>query len=861
MIEQERIDRAKDVDLVKLFRSRGIKLSRVGKGYQGICPFHSDKSPSLSVTPQKGVWNCLGCDKGGDSIRFVELYDKVDFKEAVSILSDTPLRAAVAVEKKKTAKRLSVSHYKLLEKVIEHYFQSFTEETKARKYLEGRGITKKSLFSSYRIGYSNGSLLKSLAEDGEVVDKLKDLGILNEKGTEHFYNCVTFPLYNNGKAVGLYGRRISGSGAEHLYLSGNRKGIFNPQTVKTNTEIIITESIIDSLTLINAGITNTIPAYGTNGLLAEHIKLLQENGIKKTILCFDNDEGGRKGLVTNCEKLEKKGIAVETISLPESKDINSFFLSAANPKIRFQKLLPADKAVKKEKYSPFAHGYTVLFDKRLYEVVGISKKPAKLKATVKGLLEEDGKKRFHVDTVDFYSARSRAFIAKGLSGLFREPESVIAEDLNRLLEYTENYEPPSEEDQGEVITPEARQAALSFLNNPGLLRELIRDIETVGYTGEEMNKLLCYLAAISRKMEDPLSIMIQSRSAAGKSHLQDTILSMIPEGDYIKYTRLTDQSLFYQDRYRLMHKILAVEELDGLSGAIYSIRTIQSSKRLTVAYVGKDPATGEMKSEEKIVEGPLMIFITTTQVDIDGETASRFLFLSIDESEEMTEKILAKQRHSHTMEGLLDKLKSEEIIKKHLAINKFLEPITVINPYGDLLKFSSKSLRARRDNMKYLNLIRAITFIYQFQRKRKILSYGNRKEEYISVTLNDIEMANNIANEVLGRSLDELSTPSRKLLEMIQDMCQQRTADQNDEVRFTRRDIRIFTGWSDFQIRTHINQLEDLEYIFSTTGRKGKEYVYELIVREGGEDGESFLVGLVNMEELREKAKKIGIKD
>ncbi|MBT7632095.1 MAG: DNA primase, partial [Desulfobacula sp.] len=116
-------------------------------------------------------------------------------------------------------------------------------------------------------------------------------------------------------------------------------------------------------------------------------------------------------------------------------------------------------------------------------------------------------------------------------------------------------------------------------------------------------------------------------------------------------------------------------------------------------------------------------------------------------------------------------------------------------------------------------------------------------------------------NEVLGRSLDELSTPSRKLLEMIQDMCQQRTAEQNDEVRFTRRDIRIFTGWSDFQIRTHINQLEDLEYIFSTTGRKGKEYVYELIVKEGGEDGELFLVGLVNMDELRAKAKILAIKD
>ncbi len=198
-------------------------------------------------------------------------------------------------------------------------------------------------------------------------------------------------------------------------------------------------------------------------------------------------------------------------------------------------------------------------------------------------------------------------------------------------------------------------------------------------------------------------MMIKSRSAAGKSYLQDTVLSMVPEDDFVKYTRLTDQALFYKDKDSLKHKILAIEELDGMNGAVYSIRSIQSSKKITIAYTGKDPVTGELKTQDNTVEGPLMVFITTTQVDIDGETASRFVFISIDESEEMTKKILAKQRQSQTMEGMINKLKSAEIIKKHQDANRLLRPLSVFNPYADLLTFTSRSLRARRDLLVKVN--------------------------------------------------------------------------------------------------------------------------------------------------------------
>jgi hypothetical protein len=414
------------------------------------------------------------------------------------------------------------------------------------------------------------------------------------------------------------------------------------------------------------------------------------------------------------------------------------------------------------------------------------------------------------------------------------------------------------------MSADDRENALAFLKNPELFAEILADFETLGVTGEETNKLLCYIAAVSRKMEEPLSVMIQSRSAAGKSFLQDTVLSLIPEDETIKYTRLTDQALFYKESTSLKHKVLAIEELDGMNGAIYSIRSIQSSKKITIAYTGKDPVTGRLKTEENTVEGPLMIFITTTAEEIDGETASRFVFLSIDESSEMTDRILEKQRERHTMAGMIGSLGADRIIAKHRNANRLLSPLKIVNPYAGLLTFSSKSLRARRDHTKYLNLIEAVTCLFQYQRERKTVQHEGRPIEFITVTLSDIAKANEIACEILGRSLDELSPPSRRLLGLIREMvtkeCQERDI-ESEHYRFTRRDIRHFSGWSDFQVKTHVKQLEDLEYIYPTAGKKGKEYVYELLATCEISEDKPFLMGLTGIKELRDKARQAGISD
>ena len=466
---------------------------------------------------------------------------------------------------------------------------------------------------------------------------------------------------------------------------------------------------------------------------------------------------------------------------------------------------------------------------------------------------------FELTTIDLYSSRSRIWFAKLCADLFEAAQELIKEDLGRILTLVEKYKPKAQKTTRQELTKAERNDALRLLKTKDIFAEILTDLEAMGVTGEQTNKLVGYLAAVSRKLDEPLSVLIQSRSAAGKSTLQDAILLLVPDEDYVKYTRITDQALFYKDEDSLVHKILAIEEETGMGGAAYSIRNIQSSKKITVAATGKDPGTGKMKTEEYTVNGPVAVMITTTAAELEGETASRFLFLTIDESTKMTEAIHRMQREAETLEGLVRKKKQDRIIKKHHNAQRLLKPLAVVNPFTQYLSYPNQSLRTRRDHKKYLGLIRAIAFLYQYQRKIKTVDVEGEPVEYIEVTLDDIDKANQLANEVLGQSLDELARPSRTLLSCIYKMVKDISDKQKsciDEIYFTRRMIREHTGWSDWQIKAHIKQLEEMEYLHVRIGSKGKEYAYALNYRGQAEDSGKCYLNLTPVDEIKKLMKK-----
>ena len=442
--------------------------------------------------------------------------------------------------------------------------------------------------------------------------------------------------------------------------------------------------------------------------------------------------------------------------------------------------------------------------------------------------------RFHLDSVDLCrDAERRRFIERAAeeTGLTAD---LLKRDVARLLLAVEQAQAelakPTENVAAAVtLTPEEREAALTWLREPNLIARLREAFHQAGIIGEESNTLVAYLAGVSRKLERPLAIIIQSASAAGKTTLMDAVLSFFPEEERVKYSAMTGQSLYYLGETNLKHKILAVVEEAGAERASYALKLLQSEGELTIASTGKDPTTGKMVTQEYHVEGPVMIFLTTTAIDLDEELQNRCLTLAVDESAAQTERIHRVQRERRTLAGLLAHEQRKDLLTKLRNAQRLLSPLAVVNPFAPALTFATARTRNRRDHEKYLTLIDAIALLHQHQRAHGQHLVNGRVVEFVEVTLDDIALANELAPEVLGRSLDELPPQTRRLLGFIRDLMKAKRKEQRAVTTFSRRELRDLCGWSLTQVRVHLERLVELEYLAVRHGRLGSQFVYEVL--------------------------------
>ena len=257
---------------------------------------------------------------------------------------------------------------------------------------------------------------------------------------------------------------------------------------------------------------------------------------------------------------------------------------------------------------------------------------------------------------------------------------------------------------------------------------------------------------------------MQSSSAAGKSALLDAVLAFMPDEARVKYSAMTGQSLFYMGETNLKHKVLAIVEEAGASRASYALKLLQSEGELTIASTGKDPDTGNLVTQQYRVEGPVALLLTTTARNLDEELLNRCLVLTVDESRTQTQAIHQQQRRRRTLEGLVAKHARATVLTLHQHAQRLLRPLEVLNPYAADLTFPDQTTRLRRDHEKYLTLIDTVALLHQHQRQLKTVQRGAQTIEYVEVTIDDIALANTLAHEVLGRSLDELPPQTRRVL-------------------------------------------------------------------------------------------------
>ncbi len=793
----------------------------------------------------------------------------------------------------------------LLREVVDYYHDTLLQSPEALAYLESRGLNDPELINHFKLGYANRTLglrlpQKNRKTGAELREKLQRLGVYRESGHEHLNGSLVVPLFNQtGDVVQLYGRKIRDDLREgtayHLYLAGDHAGVFNDAGLVGCEEIILCEALIDALTFWRWGFKNVTSSYGVNGFTDEILNTLVELKIKRVLIAYDRDEAGNIAAEKVAKQLNENGIDAFRVLFPKGMDANEYALKVTpapksvevalrkaewigngvnknNPDESQPETAAAKEEVKPEITSSLAAKVTepkILVDAseseinltvetRHYRVRGLNKNTSHELLKINLLTKMDS--LFYVDTLDLYSAKARAVYVKQAALELGIDESVLKSDLGAVLLQLEELQDQlirgvlGKSEKRHAMSDEELHAALALLKSSTLMQQVLADFARCGVVGEEANKQVAYLAAVSRKLDRPLAVMVQSSSAAGKSSLMEAVLKFMPEEERIQYSAMTGQSLFYLGEKDLKHKILAISEEEGAHSASYALKLLQSEGVVSIASTGKNATTGNLETQEYRVEGPVMLFSTTTAIDLDEELLNRCLVLSVDESREQTELIHAQQRKRRTLEGLKASEDKQRLITLHQNAQRLLRPLKVVNPFAEHLTFLSDKTRTRRDHEKYLALIDAITLLHQYQRDVKRVEHDGAVIEYIEVALSDIELANQLAHDVLGRTLDELPPQTRKLLTLIGEMVERDCAQLKIKIsdyRFTRKEVRDVTGWGNTQLKVHLSRLEDMEFLALHSMSRSKAIVYELRFDGSVESDDPHLMGLIDVAVLR----------
>jgi len=319
-VNRNTIDELKQqIPLLDYLRAQGWKPARSIRGgrFMGLCPLHADHSPSFLADPCRNLFYCYGCTRGGDVIRFAELYHHVKFPQAVAMLRDwrgvTPLR----------------------EEVTSFYRMQLSRHREAVSYLEQRGLHAPEIIDHMRIGYAPGRCLRAwLSQLGYAPQALHQAGLVNADGYDTFAHRIVFPLEGN-----LYGRSI-GDAAPHRFLPGGKGGLYAREQVCQCEELIVVEGLFDYAVLWQAGFHNVTCLLGNHPNARQFQQLC--DGPRTVYLAFDSDANGsgQSAAQNLARRLGAQGVSAFHVLLPDGHDPNSFFAQGGDAQ-QFVRLLEA----------------------------------------------------------------------------------------------------------------------------------------------------------------------------------------------------------------------------------------------------------------------------------------------------------------------------------------------------------------------------------------------------------------------------------------------------------------------------------------------------------------------------------------
>jgi len=850
---------------------------KTDRHHKTCCPFHSEKTPSFTVYPKTNTFHCFGCGVSGDTIEFIQLKEKCTKHEAIlkaqSFTGVPPILTPIPKPQRpeppeeptnldpvKELPRLAV-----LSKIVQDTKASYKRTEQAREYITGRNLDPDKL----EIGYIGRELGKgwnsALQQSGLKLGMLKQ----NKQNviTPKFTHCIVFFTKNEkGQVTDIYGRSIvaptEAETGKHFYLNGHHQGIYPSYPKPDTKKLILTECIIDAATLQQIESISKeyvlIALFGVNGLtseIEEAIRGLKE--LDEIILFFDGDKAGKEAISKTGERIKalKPDIKTSFVETPENEDINSL-AQGHEPEI-FTHLIrerkPLSFLTEPINLEPGTSNPQPLINTLSHQHINplntsnpnkLTYSTPELRFTIWGGIEKDNLHRLKVnllveqttdslkyyqDDVNLYSNAQLQRFIKGVAEELETSSTTIKNTLKDLSTQLAEYRLKLNEAEQRALQPkiyqmtkEEEREALAFLKGKQLVRNTLAAIEKGGLIGEQKNGLLLFFLYLSRLMDEPLHAIIFGKSGSGKTYLQTRVSECLPEESLRTITSLTENTLYYSAKDFWKHKVLLIEDLEGVYNAFLPLREFMSKQSITKLTTDKD-AKGNNVQKLLTVEGPICVSGATTQESIYEDNANRSYLLHIDESPNHLNEVMQHQRKVQA--GLINETEQEKAKQVLRNAQRLLRSIKIINPYAPQLEIPQCVFKKLRTNMHYLKLIEIITFYNQKQRDIKTDTNG---KPYIETAIEDIECANFLVKETLLRKSDELSGELRNFFESLKIWLRTKGTEKENKT-FYAKDERKAIRMHPMKLTRHLINLERRGLIKQLSCNRQNGYEYQVI--------------------------------
>lgn len=710
-----------------------------------------------------------------------------------------------------------------------------------RRYLNELGLD----YLKIDVGFISGQFhhrkpdpFKQDYENIGILTRREDLAV-NQKGLIP-YSCfgsygLVFPLRNpNGEIVNLFARRFKLESPINEYLYP-MEGVFPKYPDAATKRLYLCFDVLETASFIQSDLMekgdSVIALF--NGVLSDSQldSIANSEKLQEVILLSPNPKiSVYKSLKDTFDKLH-----VVEIDLSE-KSINEYLLSNQVDLLQLRisqetKASLEDKAKTESKLAvkenlQIVNPQKLVFEGRAakYEVVGrLSLDLSQLRVSLR-IIDHESLKLYRTK-IHLFETSDIQYRIKQMPKIF--DGNLVEIDLLQLTQLLEDYrdELLNKEINHTLtvaadkieLTPMAQKRAMRFLQKPNLLKRIDNLVEAAGIIGEEASRMTAFIIASSYKMEFPLHGLIQASSGKGKSHLINTIASLMPPEDVINLSRITSRSLYNYGEDELMYKLIVIQDEDGLDEeSLYALRELQSAGFIASSISTKN-TFGKHRSRITRVNGHFASLMASTKSEIYTDNESRSIQIGIDESDQQTQRII--EYSNKVRAGLISKEEGQHA--KHILRNcmRLLKAKEVINPFAHLIKLPVQAKMLRRLNNQFQDFVAQITLLNQYQREED-------KHGRIITTKQDVIDAINIFFTSIMFKVDELDSSTRQHFEKMKEFVL--TQPKGKKHEFTRKDIRTFLKLKNTKSYELMNNLLNMEYIAISSGSANRGFKFQI---------------------------------